>query len=449
MYSPLLILCLVPSLSVPIPLEPGTELEYRGNFVAERGDASASEKVFRLRLLVSESDSEGLVAYWTLDEERHGSWSWLNHFGRTRLPRSVRDVDTSEPSLLYIREEGSSVVPVLFPLLQPKLELGLDTKWFEGRLEYEVEEAVKLGDKDAWKIAVGNAYGRKRTLWVDQRNHMILAAEESVFIGQGEKHRLRFALISHAAVPVDRLNAAQASFESLIQLRRKLGISPRARDVKWSDENLELLAEQLPKLHNQARATKSLANVIQAATRETRRQRNRLGALASVKDRLIGKTAPKPEVTDLEGAKFDWSQLKNAVTVLHFWEYRDTPLEEPYGQIAYVDFLHRNHDSERVRVFGISVDDRLADPGTHGQAVRSVRKLRSFMNLSYPQLLDAGAAIQQYGDPRVTGAKLPLFVVIDRSGKIVHYHVGAYEIDKDRGLKVLDEVVNRALGSRG
>ena len=210
---------------------------------------------------------------------------------------------------------------------------------------------------------------------------------------------------------------------------------------------MQLLAQQLPQLQGSAKTAKSLTKIIQAATKETRRQQNRLGALASVKDRLIGKTAPKPAVTDLEGTTFDWAQLKNTVTVLHFWEYRDAPLEEPYGQIAYIDFLHRNHNTDRVRVLGISVDDRLADPSTHAQAVRSAKKLRSFMNLSYPQLLDTGSAIQQYGDPRVTGAKLPLFVVIDRSGKIVHYHVGNYEIDRDRGLKVLDEAVNQALGN--
>ena len=447
MYSLLLVLLLVSGLFAPVPLERGTQFEYRGNFVAVRGDLAESEKVFRLSLLVAESNSESLRVYWTLDEEQHGSWSWLNHFGRTDLPNSWRSVDALKPSLLYVREEGSSIVPLLFPLLKPKQQLGPDTRWVEGRLEYQVEEAVRLENRDTWKVAVGNAYGRKRTIWVDQQSHLILAAEENVVIGQGEQHLLRFALVSQAAIPAEQVDSAVTSFDSLINLRTQLGIPPRTKEVKWSEPNLQLLAEQLPQLQQQAGTTKSLAKVIQDAAKETRRQQNRLGAIASVKNRLVGETAPRADLTNLDSTPFDWDQLKNKVTILHFWEYRDAPLEEPYGQIADVDFLYRSHKSDDVQVLGISVDPRLADPSTHGQATRSAKKLRSFMNLSYPMLLDLGPAIRHYGDPRVTGAKLPLFVVIDRSGKIVHYHVGAYEIDRDRGLKALDSVVNQALGN--
>jgi hypothetical protein len=35
--------------------------------------------------------------------------------------------------------------------------------------------------------------------------------------------------------------------------------------------------------------------------------------------------------------------------------------------------------------------------------------------------------------------------VLDKQGKIVHYHVGFYEIDRDRGLRELDAEVVKAL----
>jgi hypothetical protein len=71
------------------------------------------------------------------------------------------------------------------------------------------------------------------------------------------------------------------------------------------------------------------------------------------------------------------------------------------------------------------------------------------MNLTYPLLVDGGDATRQYGDPRKAGAKLPLFVVIDRTGKIVHYHAGHYEVDRDRGLEELEGAVKSALDNRG
>ena len=71
------------------------------------------------------------------------------------------------------------------------------------------------------------------------------------------------------------------------------------------------------------------------------------------------------------------------------------------------------------------------------------------MNLSYPVLADQARGIRQFGDPRVTGAKLPLFVVIGKDGKVAHYHVGTYEVDRDRGLEELDTIINKALAGSG
>ena len=67
------------------------------------------------------------------------------------------------------------------------------------------------------------------------------------------------------------------------------------------------------------------------------------------------------------------------------------------------------------------------------------------MNLTYPILFDDGAMLKQLGDPRVAGNRLPLFVVIDRSGRVVEYHSGHYEVHRDRGLEELDQIVKKAL----
>ncbi len=90
-------------------------------------------------------------------------------------------------------------------------------------------------------------------------------------------------------------------------------------------------------------------------------------------------------------------------------------------------------------VIGVATNPRLGDDETSAIALRSVKKLRDFMNLSYPIALDDGALLRKFGDPTRAGAKLPLWVVIDPDGKIVAYDVGFYAIKPDEGLRQLDE----------
>lgn len=45
-------------------------------------------------------------------------------------------------------------------------------------------------------------------------------------------------------------------------------------------------------------------------------------------------------------------------------------------------------------------------------------------------------------------ARLPLWVVIDRDGKIDHYHVGFYAIKPDEGLRPLDEAVMKQIKTK-
>ncbi|TWW09775.1 hypothetical protein E3A20_10930, partial [Planctomyces bekefii] len=32
--------------------------------------------------------------------------------------------------------------------------------------------------------------------------------------------------------------------------------------------------------------------------------------------------------------------LKGKTVILHFWDYKDSPLSEPYGQTGYLEFLN-------------------------------------------------------------------------------------------------------------
>jgi hypothetical protein len=165
--------------------------------------------------------------------------------------------------------------------------------------------------------------------------------------------------------------------------------------------------------------------------------------MQALRTAAIGKPLPELKIADLNSKPLDPSTWKDKVLVLHFWEYRDAPLEEPYGQVGYLDFASRKLAGKAV-VIGVNVDERLGSEDTRRTAISSARRLKTFMNLNYNIALDDGALLKQLGDPRAAGGKLPLFVVIGPSGKISEYHPGLYEIKPEQGLKQLEAAIDAA-----
>jgi hypothetical protein len=114
---------------------------------------------------------------------------------------------------------------------------------------------------------------------------------------------------------------------------------------------------------------------------------------------------------------------------------------EPYGQVGYLDFLYGKRRKLGVQVYGVAVDARFGDAQSSSTALKSIQRLKQFMNLSYDIAVDDGKLLAKFGDPRRYGAKLPLWVVIGPDGRIAHYHAGFYKINPDDGLQQLDDVL--------
>jgi alkyl hydroperoxide reductase subunit AhpC len=203
----------------------------------------------------------------------------------------------------------------------------------------------------------------------------------------------------------------------------------------------------LPELQKKLTGT-LLEKVAAAAARDVDLQSGRHNAVSQLSNKFTGRKVKKFSISGLGGDALSSEDLKGHVTVLHFWEYRDEPLKEPYGQVGYLDFLYQRRKSDNVRVYGVAVDGRLADEKTRPAAERSVKKLKAFMNLSYPVLLDNGSLVKKFGDPRPLGATLPLFVVVGPDGTIVHYHVGHHKVHQEQGLEELDRAVGEALSKK-
>ncbi|MCP4505273.1 MAG: TlpA family protein disulfide reductase, partial [Fuerstiella sp.] len=137
--------------------------------------------------------------------------------------------------------------------------------------------------------------------------------------------------------------------------------------------------------------------------------------------------------------------LRGRIVVLHFWKYAEKPLSEPYGQVGYLEFLYNKYKQMNVDVIGVAMNRALLQSETARAGQRTARKLAEFMNLSYAIGYDDGSLLRELGDPRDSAGQLPLWVVLSPEGKIIHYHSGFYEVDRQQGLKQLNEVLTRRI----
>ena len=442
-----LFLCLVAATGADLPPD-GTLLTYKGTMVAAKEEGTPSKKTFELNVLVTAGEPGGAASLlWTLHESGRGKWSWLDHFGTWNVDAKTRDDGKSGPALLYQREDGKSIVPLFSPLFAAGAKLERGATWSEERTDYRVTGDAKVGGRECVEVDCRTPYGHKRTIFVDKGSPLVVALRETVFIGQGEQHELKLELAEAKTLLAEEAAKTEAAFEQGIKLKETLRHNPRTDLVEFEKDELVTLRAELPKLAEAAKET-PLAPLLAVAQKDLQDQKGRSGAVAALREAAVGKPAGKFKLLDLSGKEVGEEVLKDKVTILHFWAYRDTPLEEPYGQVGYLDFLLRKRGDKGVQVLGVLVDDKIVDESARRAAASSARKLRSFMNLSYGILMDDGTLLKQLGDPRPAGSKLPLFVVVGRDGKVVEYHAGLYDVKPEQGLAELDAIVTKAASGK-
>jgi hypothetical protein len=443
LYATLALAATCSLLAAP-PMEVGTQLSYRGTMVPVRDDGNPTAKEFTLELVAVASENEAVDLVWTIEEQGRGGWTWLDRFGRCTVAAGKREATGIGPALLYVREEGHSIVPIVPLVFAGPEELAPETTWEEGRLEYRVVGQPQIDGRACWEVDARSPYGHKRTLFVAQDQPLVVALHETVFIGQGQEHKLKLELQATKQHTSDESAAIQAAAERWQALRSDLSWEPQSRREELSDEQLRVLKAALPKLLQTA-AAGPLAAIASAAERDAAGQRNRAGAVAALREKALGRTIGQLPASDIHGKPLTAASREGKVTVLHFWTYRDTPLVEPYGQVAYLDYLLRRRGSDRVALLGIVVPESNTDETTPRAQAASARKLQAFMNLSYPIAVDDGSLLKALGDPRVGGGRLPLFVVVGPDGKIAEYHAGTYEVKASEGLVELDAIVGKLL----
>lgn len=423
---------------------------YRGSLVPRKEEEGNDPQPFTLQLMLTQLDANQWQLDWLLKESGRAQWPWPSQFGTLTWKdqgdaAAAVNSDSAGPSLLHPHDERQSVVRFPGLLIAGGSRLGNGQSWQVGKDTYRVTGSEKVSERSCWKITVSNNYGLQRTLWVEKGQPLVLAGDSRVVLGQGKEHRLQFAMAEHRPLTPEMQKQARQAFDTMVQLREKLQVKLGNKQYAWTDEQLKVLREKLPGIRRSLRDT-PLFEIAQLATQDVSKQKDRKVTIAAITKRTMGKQLSSLPLQSLKGKPFPEDGLKNSVVVLHFWEYRDKPLEAPYGQVGYLDFLYQRYQKQGLKVYGVASDLRLADPEQRSAAIRSVKRLVEFMNLSYPVMADSAGYLQRLGDPRAAEARLPLFVVLDRESKVIHYHVGFYEVQRDRGLEALDTVVKKALG---
>lgn len=439
----LLLSCLIAPL-VASPLDQGvaTEMRYNGSLIKLSRDADGQAvKNFSLYFVMTKQQDGTRQFGYLVNERGGGAWPWPERFGLISLNAENRAANSAQPRLLYDHEGSLNPIRLPYPLLSHSVPLLPGATWKSDNESFEVKQASQAQNRECWQIDVATNFGRKRSLWVEKETAIVVRVEERIFMGQGVEFTLKMQLESLQALDEPALAKTMKPFEQLLKLQSDLKRAENEQKPELSEAQLAIARSAITDIEKAADGT-PFGHIAGVAGRDIKLQLQRSDEVFQLAKKLVGQAAP-PFVLELldDNQSVSPKDREGKITLLHFWEYQGEPLAEPYGQVGYLDYLFSRRRKLGVQVYGVAVDAQLGEKDKKQSIVRSVNKLKSFMNLGYPIALDNGDLLGKFGDPRKLGAKLPLWVVIDAEGKIVHYNSGFYKINPDEGLRLLDEVV--------
>jgi hypothetical protein len=442
-------------ISAALPAESGpVELRYRGTFSKATRDAEATGepvKRFDLYCLSTPRADGGRDLAYVLDEQGGGGWPWPARFGACATDASLH---LAKNRMRLLHEHDGTPYPLVlpFPYFEFSGRLGPGAHWEAPRAaelpnqndtapwKYRVAARMKVGDRDCWRVDVTNNFGPQESLSIASGQPLVVKAERRIVIGRGEVHLLKMELDAVTPLTDEALVRARKPLDTLLKLQQQLKRAEDDQSADLSDAQLKIVADQIKTLEPQAENT-PFERLVATIVRDVNSQSRRTGDVDSLARRMVGKAAPPIRLKSLEGEPIPAGELSGKIVLLHFWSYKGDPFPpEPYGQIGFLDYLYHRRNKLGLKVYGVVVDPRLADSAQAPAAVRSARKLQSFMNLTYPLVRDDGT-LDKLGDPERVGAKLPLWVLIDPQGNVSQYKVGTYPIKADEGLSQLDQAV--------
>jgi peroxiredoxin len=425
-------------------IAPGLELTYAGKLMAS--DEKSPAKPFTYHAVILAADADRTDIAWSL-EERGGGWQWPERFGEFGVLAKTQKPEHRRPALLHDYDDADYVVPLPAPIFEYRDRLQPDAEFQEGQITYTVTGDGQTRDRDCWRVEAALPRGRRQMLAIEKETGLIVSVDERLFLGRGVPFELRLELESAKSHSAEDIAKWSRAWSQLLKLQTALARNPDRPQAEFTPAQFDAAQNIVASLPEAVAATpwEKLAGLIH---RDLQQQSRRLTGMAGLEKKFVGQALPELTLRNFAREEVDSASWNGQVVVLHFWEYNGDKMTEPYGQVGYLDFLNDKRKKLGVKVIGVAVDDRITNPAQKTAALRSIKKLQQFMNLSYDILLDDGSALAELGDPRKLDAKLPLWIVVGADGKIAHYKAGLYEMQPDEGLKQLDEAVLEAVKQR-
>ncbi|MCH7687482.1 MAG: TlpA family protein disulfide reductase [Planctomycetes bacterium] len=441
MNTALLYLLMTPALAIPLDEGAAVELRYSGTLEPTGRDATGTPvKRFSCFCLLKKTEIGGHDLSFVIEERGGSGWAWPERFGRIRFDRS--GVPGGVLRIKILHKHNGTFYPLEFqqPLFEFTNQIQDGAKWNSGRYSYRVGTTKKIGNYTCREIIVSTNFGRAHTIWVDVESPLVVKAVQRVVIGQGEIFRLTTELDTIKPIDENKLAVLALPLDALLTLKQDLGRKPDETQRELNESQIKSVSSAIEQLTKDADST-PFSRLVSSIRRDVKLQIERSEGVAGLVKRYTGQKSSEITLKSLSGNTIESKEHDGKIVLLHFWKYNAEPLREPYGQVGYLDFLNSRRRKLGVKVYGVAIDPRLTDKGTYSSAIRDIRKLTQFMNLSYSVTADDGTLLRKFGDPRRVGAELPLWVLVSADGKIAHYKVGFYDIKPDEGLKQLDAEV--------
>lgn len=372
-----------------------------------------------------------------IDDPRSGC-PWPESFGPAG---PAVGTDRVQPHLVYTYQDHAYLIGL--PPLVLQLPQGIEpgTIWDSAGWQMTAVEEQKINNSPAWIVEARERRGRQQTLTIDSASGITLRAEADVFMGQGDQFRLTMARSASSTLQEAVADKVIELQKDLSTLQATLKRRPDSHLNQLSARQISDIDVAMERLTSQASAT-PLEILIRQMKSDTEQQKKRLEQSNSRAGALINTDAPPFSLSLIGGGNLESASLRGRIVILHFWDYRDAPLSEPYGQTGYLEFLYNQKKKMNIAVVGISTNADLQSAENLNRGKRSARKLSEFMNLTYPIGYNDGSLLEAFGDPRASRGQLPLWIVLTSDGKVAHYHAGFYEVDAAQGLKELETVLS-------
>lgn len=427
----------------------GLETTYSGRLTPVAvAEGNAAEKGFSVTwsLLADENHPDGeranvgsSPALFLLTEDT-AAQPWPARFGFC----DAGDTADDGPRIGYRFNDRDHTVALPAPVVTNIETLQSDRQVLDGPTRHSVVDEKTILGRDCLIVETSTNLGRDATTAVEKSTGLIVLCEKKIVLGRGDRFQLTLELAN--VTPLDAAGATSHGriAEILNGVAETIEQGERDAAADLPTASLDALTEQIEALTEASEGT-AFAPLATAIERGISEQRTRAKGVDELAQKIVDSPAPALELNDLDGQPLDADLLKDKIVVLHFWDYDRDMLEAPYGQVGYLDFLHRRRSPEGIAVIGVATNPAFGNADGRRKAARSARDLADFMNLGYPLASDDGSLLARFGDPRPLGAPLPLWVVVDGKGVVRIFKSGLYEVRPNDGLKELDTGVTNLL----